>query len=171
MTNLYVAVQNHNVAREDLLRRFPGLESDETALLDTLEGMTDLVDQVVAVVRSSEDDAGMVAAIKARQEELRGRAERLAARAEAKRIAALNAMLEAGRRKIEAPDFTLSAATKQPGVVITDESAIPDEFKRVPEPPAPKPDRKAIGDALRAGKPVPGCQLSNGGYTLQVRKS
>lgn len=171
MPNLAVAIQNHNTKRDELLRQFPGLEHDEETLLDTLEGIDNLTDQIVAVVRSSEDDAAMVSAIKARQEELRGRSERLQARSEAKRIAALNAMLESGRRKLEMPEFTLSVASKPPSVIITDESLIPADYMRTPEPPAPKPDKKALTAALKDGASVPGCVLSNSGFTLQVRRS
>jgi hypothetical protein len=51
-------------------------------------------------------------------------------------------------------------------VVITDEHAIPQAFWR-PQPP--KLDRKAIGEALKAGQAVPGAQLSNGGTTLAIK--
>lgn len=169
--NLAVAVRDDNAKRVLLLERFPCLADDEDALLDTLEGVSDLTGQIVAVVDSAIADELLVDAIKARMGELKARAERIAARADAKRAAALNAMLEVGRTKIEAPGFTLSAAKKVPAVIITDEAAVPAEYLRQPEPPAPKPDKKAIGDALKAGASIPGCLLSNGGHTLTVRRA
>lgn len=169
--NLAVAVNNDRTARAELLRQFPGLEDDETALLDTLEGITDLADQIDAVVSSALEDELMASALKARMTEMKARAERLEHRSEAKRHAALNAMLESGRKKLERPAFTLSATTKAPAVIVTDESAVPSEYMRQPDPPAPKPDKKLIGDALKAGKEVPGCQLSNGGFSLTVRRA
>lgn len=49
-----------------------------------------------------------------------------------------------------------------PSVVIEDANLIPNGFMRMPEPPPPPkpaPDKKAIGDALKSGKEVPGAVL------------
>jgi hypothetical protein len=51
-------------------------------------------------------------------------------------------------------------------VLIVDEAAIPADFWK---PSDPKLDKKAVGEALKAGREVAGAMMSNGGETLQVR--
>jgi hypothetical protein len=168
--NLHTAVYQHNAARELLLKQFPSLSDDEEALLDTLEGCTDVVERITAVVRSAIEDEMLADASKARRDEMKAREDRLRARAERKKADALGALQSTSRRKLEAPDFTLSIRAGSQSVRITDEAAIPEEFLRTPPPPAPAPDKKAIGDALKAGRTVTGAELSNGAPTLAIRK-
>lgn len=64
----------------------------------------------------------------------------------------LDTMVASGVRKIQAPTLTLAVVENPPKVVIVDESAIPDEYMRTPEPPPlpkPVPDKKAIADAYK----------------------
>lgn len=167
MTNLYQEIVRHNQLRDELVRRFPSLEADEDALLGTLEGLSDLKEQIAAVVRSADDDLMLAAGIEQRLAELEERRDRIRARAENKRLAALSAMLDAGEKKIEAPDFTLSVRAGTPSVIVTDEKEVPPEFFVAQEP---KLSKSALKDALKAGREVPGAVLSNGAPTLSVRR-
>jgi hypothetical protein len=44
-------------------------------------------------------------------------------------------------------------------VVVDDAAVIPAEFMRQPAPPPAEPDRRAIADAIKAGREVPGAHL------------
>lgn len=63
--------------------------------------------------------------------------------------------------------FTLSYR-KSEAILIENESRIPSEFLKVPEPPTPKPDKTAIKDALKAGKEVPGASIETR-QNLQIK--
>lgn len=64
----------------------------------------------------------------------------------------------------------LAKVQKNPAsVVITDEAALPAEYKKQAEPPAPKPDKAAIKEALQAGKKVPGAYLDDKKTRLVVK--
>lgn len=166
---LQQTVAQDKLLRDQLLARFgDALADDEQALIDTLDGVSDFDGQALAVLRSAEDDEMLVTGIKERIEQLRARAERLTARAAAKREAVLLAMVETGRKKIEAPDCTVSVRATPASVVITDETAIPDDYLK-PQPP--KVDKAAIRDALKQGASIPGAMLSNGGQSLGIRRN
>lgn len=156
--------------REQLLVQFPDLAEDEQALLDTLDGESKLDDMLAEVMRSSEDDAMLIAGIKERLAELTERKARLERRVEAKREIVCRTMDRANLQKIERPDFTLSLRKSPPSVIITDEKLIPADYLIHPEPPAPRPDKAGIAVALKRGDPIPGCTLSNGGVGLSVRR-
>lgn len=158
----------HNLLRDELLRRFPSLVEDESALIDTLDGISDLKDGVLAVMRSAEGDELLAGAITERVAELNERKARLLHRAEVKTGACLAAMQDARLTKCEFPDFTVSLRAVPQSVVITDEALVPAEFKTTPEP---KVSKSLLAPALKAGRNIPGACLSNGGVTLSVRKS
>ncbi|MEO4040788.1 siphovirus Gp157 family protein [Hoeflea sp. CAU 1731] len=142
-------------------------EIDETTLLDTLEGATDLNEAIAAVVRSALDDECLVTGIKARLSELKERLDRIQIRIEKKRQLALSTMEEAGIEKILEPDFTLSLRTAPPSVLVTDETIIPEWFW-VPQPA--KLDKRALLDTLKAGTAITGAELANTRRSLGVRK-
>lgn len=167
---LVSAAAQREYLREQLLVQFPELAEDDQALVDTLDGLSDLDQMLVAVMRSTEDDSMMVAGIKARVEELTERGKRLAHRIETKRDLICRVMDHAGIKKVEAAEFTLSLRQAPDKVVITDETLLPPRFLRTPEPPAPQPDKKLIADALKAKQDVPGAMLSNGGVSLSIRR-
>jgi hypothetical protein len=75
-------------------------------------------------------------------------------------------MEEAGLKTLHQPDFTLSLRATPRPVVVLDEEVIPEVYW-VPKPP--KLDKRALSDALRAGKTVPGVVLGNGAATISIR--
>lgn len=168
--NLPNAVRHHEALRERLLAEFPELREDETALADTLDGVSNLDEAVTAVVRSLDDDEAMIAGIAVRVEELSERAGRYKHRVAKKREMIAAAMEAANLRKVVKPDFTLSLTPVKPKVIITDETAIPSPFLVWPEPPPPRPDKRLIAAALDCGTPVAGACLSNGGVGITLRR-
>ena len=141
-------------------------EIDETTLLDTLEGATDLNEAIGEVVRSALEDEAMLNGLKGRLEDLKSRLARIKHRLEKKREVALAVMEDTGIEKLMEPDFTVSLRVSPPGVVITSEEDIPEWFW---VPQDPKLDKRAILDAIKAGTAVTGAELSNSKISLAVR--
>jgi len=142
-------------------------EIDETTLLDTLEGATNLHEAIGALVRSALEDECLVTGLKARLGELKERLDRIQIRIDNKRQLALSTMEEAGIEKILEPDFTLSLRATPPSVLVTDETVIPEWFW-IPQPS--KLDKRSLLDTLKAGTAITGAELSNSRRSLSVRK-
>jgi hypothetical protein len=97
---------------------------------------------------------------------MKERASRLEQRAARKRHWALEAMSEAGLKKLERADFTASMRAGVPSLIVEAESEIPDQYW-VPQPP--RLARQAVLKALKQGDEVTGAYLSNAKPTLSVR--
>ncbi len=117
-------VFKHQLLKQQLLLAYPDLD-DET-LADTLEGITDLHEMIAAVIRSALVDEALQTGLRTRLEEMRQRLARLEDRGAKKRQLALEAMCEAGLKKLEEPDFTASARAGLPPLVIVAEPEIPE---------------------------------------------
>ena len=147
-----------------LLCEYP--EADEETLRDTLEGITDLHEMIAAVIRSALVDEALQAGLRTRLEEMRQRLARLEERGAKKRQLALEAMCEVGLKKLEQPDFTASARSGLPSLVVVSEELIPPDYW-VPQPS--KLDRQSLLAELKRGGEVAGAQLGNPKPTLAVR--
>jgi hypothetical protein len=157
-------VIEYELLREHLREKFP--ETDETTLLDTLEGLSSLPEMLGEVVRSQLDDQALVMALRDRISEMQARLARIENRAEKKRTFVASVMDRAGIKNLTEPDFTASLRQVPPGLVVVDERAVPDPFwRRLP----PKLDRKGLLAALNAGQAVPGATLGNSSTTIAVR--
>ena len=167
MDNPIISVETikYGQLKERLLIDFPELDSD--TLRDTLEGITDLHEMIAAVIRSALVDEALQAGLRTRLEEMRQRLTRLAERGLKKRQLALEAMNEAGLKKLEQPDFTASARQGAPPLIVTSEQSIPEAYW-VPQPP--KLDRQMLTSDLRRGDELPGACLGNAAPILIVRK-
>jgi len=141
-------------------------EIDETTLLDTLEGATNLHEAIGEVIRSALEEEALAGGLKSRLNKMKERLERFESQSAKKRQVALDVMEEAGIEKITAPDFTVSLRTAPPSVVVTDPTLIP-EFCWIPQPP--KLDRRRVMEALKAGSAISGVELSNSKICLLVR--
>jgi hypothetical protein len=75
-------------------------------------------------------------------------------------------MDEAGLDKIKTPLFSFSVQNNPPAVIIESPSALPKEY--IVETISQVPDKRAIGEALKAGMVVPGARLETG-RRLQIR--
>jgi len=156
---------HHEYLRSKLGERFPDV--DEETLLDTLEGMTNLNEMIVSVVRSREDDMSLISSLKDRMSDMQARMERLSQRADGKKQVVTSVMDRANLKKIEAPEFTISCRPTPPSLLVDEEDRIP-EMYWVPQ--SPKLDRRCIKEAIKNGENIPGAILSNGGITIQVRR-
>jgi Siphovirus Gp157 len=168
--NVMSALSHHLFLREQLLTQCPELAEDETALADTLEGISDLDQALATVARSIEHDEAMVEGCAKRMDELATRSARFSHRIETKRRLIAETMERANVQKVTLPDMTLSLGRTAPKVIITDETQLPTFVLTVPPVPEPKPNKKAIAELLKTGTAVPGAELSNGGITVIVRR-
>jgi len=151
--------------RERLLVSFPDLAEDDQALLDTLDGETELTDKLAAILRSALHEEAMAGGLKEYQGKLTDRAAALKNRATKKRAVVLHFMEDVGLKKLQAPDLTATRKVTPPGVVVYDETQLPDEFVRTKT----EPDKSALRAALKEGQDIPGAQLGNTGETLQIK--
>ena len=154
----------NNRYREELLSQFPDLD-DET-LTDTLEGLTDLNEILVAMVRSALDDEALAVALSTRLGDMKARFDRLKRRAKSKRSLVLDAMTKAELNRIIESDFRICVRTAAPSVEVIEEDRIPDVYWR-PQPP--KLDRQLLLSDLKQGVPVSGTQLAPHAQQLSVR--
>lgn len=151
--------------RSALLADYPELASDEQALIDTVEGETQAIDAIAALIRSAQEDKAMAKALKDMNDEREMRLERIRARAERREQAAYMLMSAIELRKLVQPDFTLSVRSTPWGVRIDYPEAVPDSFCRIKR----EPDKTAIKAEYAAGRDVPGVTKTNGGETLAIR--
>jgi len=150
--------------KQRLVSDYPGV--DEDTLADTLEGITDLHEMIAAIIRSALVDEALQSGLRSRLDEMRRRLARLEDRGMKKRQLAMEAMIEVGLKKLEQPDFTASARSGSPALVVVSEDLVPEAYW-VPQPP--KLDRQSLLAVLKRGAEVPGAQLNNPKPTLSVR--
>ncbi len=162
--SISIEASKFQLLRERLRANYPTL--DEECLADTLEGITDLHEMIAAIIRSALVDEVFQTGLRARLEEMKQRLARIEQRGLKKRELALEAMTEAGLKKLEQPDFTASARAGPPSIVIVAEDQVPESYW-VPQPP--KLDRQALLGDLKQGEEIPGAQLSNPKPVLSVR--
>ena len=150
--------------REKLLEAFP--DADDETIRDTLEGLTTLNELIAEIIRSALFDEALQSGLRLRLKDMKERLSRLESRSLKKRDLAVEAMAEAGLRKIEQPDFTASARSGTPSLLVISEDQIPESYW-VPQPP--KLDRQVLLGDLKQGDQIPGAQLSNPKPVLSVR--
>jgi hypothetical protein len=156
--------RRYQLLREQIVEKFP--DADDETIRDTLEGITELHEMIAAVIRSALVDEALQAGLRTRLEEMRQRLARLEERGAKKRELALEAMCEAGLKKLEEPDFTASARVGIPPLVIVAEAEIPEPYW---VPQRPKIDRQALLADLKRGAVVHGAELGNPKPCLAVR--
>ena len=156
MSHLYEIVRH----RAEFERLAESGELDPQTVIDTLESLDgELNDKAISVAQFSRNLDATAAAVREAGKAMLERAARLEKRAESIRNYMLLQLEFAGVSKIECPWFVIQVKRNPPAVVIDDEKALPPEYLVQPEPPAPRPDKKAIGAALKAGEDVPGARL------------
>jgi hypothetical protein len=157
-------VVRYKLLREKLLEQIPDL--DEETLGDTLEGLSDLREILVELVRSALEDEALLEALSTRLAEMRARLQRLGDRADKKRALALKAMSEAEIKTLIAPDFTAALRRGAPALDVSAEDRIPPAYWK-PQPP--KLDRQGLLAALKGGVEVDGAALAAPEMQLSVR--
>lgn len=138
-------------------------DADAQTVADTIEGESYPLEikaqQVAYAIKTLLANAE---AIEGAQDEMEKRRKAMENRAASIKRYLLECMELAGVQKIDCPHFSIKVANNPPAVVIDDERQIPAGFIIEPEAPPPYPDKKAIGDALKAGCNIPGARLTRG---------
>jgi hypothetical protein len=153
-------------ASEQLQEQHPGLIDDDTAFLDTIDGMTDGLDLAEYLAERAISLVAMQASALERAKALQARAKRFEAEEDRLKAIILALVEAAGGKKVVRSSVTLSPRNTPPKVVAVDEAATPPEY--MVEVVTQRPDKKAIRDALEIGAEVPGWLLTNGGRTLAI---
>lgn len=141
---------------------------DADILRDTIEGELSLrlmIDGVLALLTEAEV---MLGGLDEKITEFEARKRRFTDRKNFLRSMIEQAMVVGEIETLYLPDATLSLSRRAGGVVIVDESRIPSEFWRQPDPQV---DKKKLGEVLKEGATVPGATLGNGSVSLTVRRS
>lgn len=141
------------------------MDMDDQAVADTLDGLHGELSVkaagIGAIVLNLEAAAESVAIVRAR---LTDRMQSMEARAIRIREYLKTCMESAGITRIEANDHSFSLVIKKnPPKVVLDETwgPVPAEYERV-IPEKREPDKKRIGDALKAGDVLPFAHLEHG---------
>lgn len=140
---------------------------DPEIILSAIEGETDLCEAICALDAETFDDEAVVVGIKAAEQKLKDRRERIEKSIATRRNVILMAMERAGIDTIRTPLGTLTKKAVPSAPLVADESLVPARFWT---PQEPKLDKKAINDAVKAGESIPGVGMTNGGVSLQIRR-
>lgn len=142
------------------------ISDDDQALVDTVEGETNLLEAIDrGLVRIGEMDA-MVIGLKAHIEGLKARIERFEKGDERIRKAMLAAMQAMGQLKLERSLATLSVRAKPQGVIEFNIDLVPSDYL-VPQPP--RLDKAKASKEMRGGVRIPGLGLTEPAVTLHIR--
>jgi len=156
------------VAAAELLAALGDDAQDEELAHDMIEGETDFFEAVERVLSEIDECEIMQAGIKDMQKRLSDRLARVSGRADRLRGLIDQAFQMAEIKSHKFASATISTKAVPRKLIVTDESQIPARFY---EPQPPKLDRKALLDAIKAGEAVPGADMSNGGTTIQIRRT
>jgi hypothetical protein len=150
---------------QNLVREYPEIAEDEVLRADMLDGETSFSDVLTDLIRIGEDARAMRDATKARQDDLKARADRFGRRIEWTRRLMLAILDAAQLRKIELPEGTVYLKNNAPQIVgEVDGDKLPDDLVKIER----KPDRTKIKEALKAGQAIEGLALSNSPPSIVV---
>lgn len=160
---LHKATSASDVLKEQL-RQIAG--DDLEVIRDTIEGEIDLRGLICLAAEQNLADAAQVSGITEIMEKLSARRDRIKKRVEMRRVAILAAMQSGEIKSVETPAGTITRKAVPPSLLILEEAAIPSDYWEAQEP---KLNKKAVTDALKAGKDIPGAMMSNGGETIAIK--
>lgn len=155
-------------AAQALKESLLSVTDDTDALRDTIEGETDLHETIALVMAAIRETEILETGLDAMTKALDERAVRLSARRSRYRAAIEQAMTIGEIKTLELADATITLKRVPPKLEIVDEAQIPAEFFEAVDP---KLSRKAVQDALKDGRTVPGAILGNGSVTLSIRRA
>lgn len=148
-----------------LMAEYPQLADDEELLKDTLEGNTRLHEIMERFLSAMRENETLSEAVSQRVGKLRERQTRLTHRAQFYRSLMHRLLERTGVKSIALPEAKISVVNSPDKVIITDDSAIPDDYQVIKK----EPNKAAIQKALKEGKQVSGATLSNGGTTVRIQ--
>lgn len=162
--NLEFATITYRSIRDRLRAEDPQI--DEQTLADTVEGLTDLHEILMTVIRAALADQALATGLDGRIGQMQARRDRLQDRAAKRRQIAKDVMVELDLKKLSAPDFTASIRPGTPALLVIDEAAVPSIYW---EPREPRLNRQELANDLKQGAEIAGVALSNPEPVLSVR--
>jgi hypothetical protein len=166
MTDISRSLALHQDLKERLKAEYQLFDEDQ-ALVDTLEGMSDLRETISAALREALTAEAMAKGIKDRVTELKERGERLKARADRIRALALHAMQEAVIPSIHEEDFTVTVVRGGQELIVDEVDAkdIPPRYQRIKY----EIDRTQVRKDLEEGIGLKWAWLGNSKPHLTIR--
>ncbi len=150
--------------RERLKAEF-GLDDDDQTLADTIEGETDLPEQIARLARYALRCEAYAEGMKSLIRENTERKARLETRAAKLRGVIAWAMSDSGMTKLPLPDMSLSLSVGKPPLIVDEGAVIPDELCRIKR----EPDKTAIRGAIERGEELMFARLGNPSSVLTIR--
>lgn len=146
-------------------------DAGDAEIVETaIEGETNLIEAIAAVIDQIDEEEIVIAGGEAKIADIQARVSAKKHRVEMLRASIERAMMIAERENVNLPTATVFVSKRQPGLVVENEADIPSEFFKVPEAPPPKLDKKALAAAIKEGRTVPGAHLDNGTVSLSIRR-
>lgn len=163
-------------------------KDDPDLLLDMAEGETNIMELIDKVLEADLVDQGLLDGLANVKAIVKLREERFEMRMKTRRGLLEQALFILERKKLERPTATISITERKPTVTVTDESEVPSEYFRTPDPVL---NKKALNDAYAAllekqavetmtataegREPVqfpmiPGCVVNNGNASITIRR-
>ena len=164
MDQLTFSAIHYKMVKERLRAEDPSLEGQ--TLADTVEGLTDLHEILMAVIRAALADQALATGLEGHIRQMETRRDRLQDRAAKRRQIAKDVMVELDMKKLVAPDFTASIRPGTPALMVIDEAAVPNIYW---EPREPRLNRQELANDLKQGAEIAGVALSNPEPVLSVR--
>lgn len=149
----------------NLLVQYPELLDDDILRADMIEAETEAPEVLAMLVRRIGETKAIADGTKGYVLELCERGKRLDRRVEGLRSLIHKIMDDARLPKIELAEATISIRNGTPKVILTDETALPDDCVKIVR----NPDRAVIKDKLTSGQTVPGACLSNQEPSITIR--
>lgn len=147
-----------------------GHGDDAELRADAIEGETSLHEAIGAVLAQIDECDVLSIGLKAKEAAFADRRAAVERRAEMLRAAIEQAMMATEQDKFILPTATVFISKRKPALLVDNEADIPSEYFIAQPTPAPKLDRKALAEAIAAGRTVPGAKLDNGTVSLTVRR-
>lgn len=138
---------------------------DLEAFWDTLDGETDIMDQIGTVIKALNETKNAVTANDEMVKLYAKRKRLMEDRQVALTRALKTIMLAVGESKIPHPLATISLAEGRKSVVIDDETKLPTQLFKVTR----TPDRSAIKAAIEGGEEIDGARIVTGDAIVNVR--
>lgn len=163
-------------------------KDDPDLLLDMAEGETNIMELIDKVLEADLVDQGLLDGLANVKAIVKLREERFEMRIKTRRALLEQALFILERKKLERPTATISITERKPTITVTDESEIPSEYFRTPDPVL---NKKALNEAYAAliekqavetmtataegREPVqfpmiPGCAVNNGSASISIRR-
>lgn len=161
------SLHHERIAARSLMVALAEVAADDEDIRQTaIEGETDLMEAIDASIQGVVKCETFIEAIEAQEALLAARKARYAQRIARIKSEVCEALLEVGLTKVERPLATMSTSKGRDSVNIYDAARLPEEYLK-PQPG--KPDKIAIGKALKEGAMIPGAMIEVGGNVLTIR--